>query len=273
MYVRNGLYTKLMLVVCVLFVFPSVLYSTEIYLVVKKAEEAIAAKNYVHARKLFEQACMSGDLLSCQKEEILAKLERVDRDINRAQQREKQLDAEMKQVDKQIGVVDKRLDTNQATANNVRNERDELAGKNRRLDQQEQTLNLEIKRADARIKLADLEAERAEKAYKALLALENQDFHNARTLFQQACDLGDPESCSELGMMLVRGQGGPKDDRSARILFDQSCSEGGIMGCVSYGFMLQRGEGGAVDIEKAQSLFNHACQRGFKMACDNLMGR
>jgi TPR repeat protein len=52
-----------------------------------------------------------------------------------------------------------------------------------------------------------------------------------RRLYKASCDDGNTDSCNNLGMMLYKGEGGPKDGEGAKALFKRACDDGVQLGC------------------------------------------
>jgi TPR repeat protein len=130
---------------------------------------------------------------------------------------------------------------------------------------------------------------------KALDARDAKDYARARQLFAQACKAGDSASCTLLGVMLERGEGGPPDMARARILYrhactrgyahgceaekklkefedmridnDQLCRDGDAESCLQLGRMFERGIGGAQDKVGAREAYGRACKEGMATGC------
>lgn len=81
----------------------------------------------------------------------------------------------------------------------------------------------------------------------------------ARRVFGSGCGAKwVPEACAELGLMLMYGEGGPKDLPMARERLRKGCVRG-AESCVEYGGMLEVGEGGGIDIAGAQAAYDTGC--------------
>jgi TPR repeat protein len=67
----------------------------------------------------------------------------------------------------------------------------------------------------------------------------------AAAQFKEACDGGNGQACTDLGLMHANGTGFPKDDKLANQLYERGCKQGDGRACMGLGFNLSRGGRGA----------------------------
>lgn len=58
-----------------------------------------------------------------------------------------------------------------------------------------------------------------------------KDAPRARALYEASCDDGKPDACNNLGDMMRKGEGGPKDPQGAKKLFQKACDGEVELGC------------------------------------------
>ncbi len=97
----------------------------------------------------------------------------------------------------------------------------------------------------------------------------------AAVLYQKACDGGQIESCSILGMMYVNGEGVHEDLVKAAALFKLVCDnpqhdETRVGGCVLLGILYELGGGVRQDYAKAAELYQGGCDLAVYNACYRL---
>jgi TPR repeat protein len=92
----------------------------------------------------------------------------------------------------------------------------------------------------------------------------------ASRLFEQACKLGEPNGCFNLGNLYYAGRGVTLDKARSFSLFEQACNAGKAAGCINAGNMYDDGEGVAADPQKAFTLFKKACEGNEALGCSNL---
>ncbi len=98
-------------------------------------------------------------------------------------------------------------------------------------------------------------------------AYDKEEFTEACELFRKACDSGNADGCSNLGVMYKNGQGIKQDYFKAVELYEKACSGGNAKGCFNLGFMYINGYGVKADIEKALNLFGQACEMKEQAGC------
>ena len=96
------------------------------------------------------------------------------------------------------------------------------------------------------------------------------DTELSRVSLTAACELGDMESCTNLGFALMTGQDGAADPAAAAVRYQQACAGGDAVGCTNLGLMAQAGEGIAQDDAQAQELFERSCGQGDAAGCTQL---
>jgi serine/threonine-protein kinase len=95
-------------------------------------------------------------------------------------------------------------------------------------------------------------------------------FDNAQAfdLFNKACRRGSAEGCGRLGSMYINGWGTAEDDARGVGLMTQSCDTGNEYGCAQLAILYAAGTKGlAQDLEKSAQLFAKACKQGNEYAC------
>jgi len=217
-------------------------------------------QDVLRARTFYREACARKFADGCEMEKILEKLARVE-------QQEKKVEADIKRADKRSGKVNDRLTEIDQEEKKIRKERERDVEELQRLKQKEKELEADLKRANEEAKEAKREAERADAAYEAAVALKAGDLKRARDLFDQACKAGNSGSCVHLGWMIGSGRGGPRDERRARTLLEQGCKAGVAEGCFALGAMFDDGVGGPQDKARARALYDQACKGGYAQAC------
>ncbi len=89
------------------------------------------------------------------------------------------------------------------------------------------------------------------------------------TVLSVPCEHGDSQSCMDLGMLYLRGQGVARDKVNALEFFRKSCATGSPRGCGLVGESYLFGEGVAVDNAAARQNLEKACQSGDAPSCFN----
>ncbi|HEX2881785.1 MAG TPA: tetratricopeptide repeat protein, partial [Polyangiaceae bacterium] len=92
----------------------------------------------------------------------------------------------------------------------------------------------------------------------------------ASTLFERACQLGEPNGCFNLGNLYYAGRGVSENKQRAFSLFEQACNAGKAAGCINAGTMYDDGEGVTAEPPKAFALFKKACEGNEAVGCSNL---
>jgi serine/threonine protein kinase len=86
-----------------------------------------------------------------------------------------------------------------------------------------------------------------------------RDDRRAVTLFSKACDAGNTEGCTHLGVMYVnRGTSPGQNYSRARALFTKACDAGNAEGCIELGILFDDGSGVPANHAQAQSLYSRA---------------
>lgn len=89
----------------------------------------------------------------------------------------------------------------------------------------------------------------------------------ATRLYERGCNLGDSHACNNLGDAFAYGDGVPRDVERASFLFDRACLLGESLGCANLGYMAEHGEGVARDERRAKALYRDACTAGDVYGC------
>lgn len=93
----------------------------------------------------------------------------------------------------------------------------------------------------------------------------------ARQFYQLSCDLeyGEGISCSQLGLMLIRGDGGSKSEPRAEMMFDEGCYQGNGFGCYYSGLQRVAGrEKGNEEWLVADYFFSRLCILSYEEGCE-----
>lgn len=98
----------------------------------------------------------------------------------------------------------------------------------------------------------------------------SEDYATAADLYQEACDLGEPRGCTDLGYIFEAGLNGTSNLSKARSLYKQGCDGGNAHGCSNLGYLMEAGIGGPVDFTSAQDLYRRGCEGGNPRGCANL---
>ena len=105
---------------------------------------------------------------------------------------------------------------------------------------------------------------------QAHTAFNNQNFHEARDLYKQACDSGDATACRHLGAIYETGKLGAPDYVEGTRYYRQSCSGGEVGACAALAYQIASGRGVTQDYGEARRLFKLACDSDFLLGCVNL---
>ncbi len=86
----------------------------------------------------------------------------------------------------------------------------------------------------------------------------------------RACDLDNPMSCTNLGLLHENGRGVAHDQAKANQLYDKGCEGNNYVGCANLGRNYLKGRGLPVDADRGIALLNRACEGGHGKACVDL---
>ena len=92
----------------------------------------------------------------------------------------------------------------------------------------------------------------------------------AARYWRAACDAGDAESCTNLGILHRKGIGMDPDQAAAARLYRQGCDGGDARGCTNLGFLHRKGIGMDPDPAAAARLYRQGCDGGNALGCTNL---
>lgn len=93
---------------------------------------------------------------------------------------------------------------------------------------------------------------------------------SALSLYQRACDGGNLDGCTSLGVAYAMGRGIAQNNERARELFTQTCNAGDYRGCTNLGLAYESGSGVAKDFRAAYLLHRKACDGKYLPGCSNL---
>jgi TPR repeat protein len=77
----------------------------------------------------------------------------------------------------------------------------------------------------------------------------------------------EKRSCLEMGILMVKGDGGAEDPKFARFAFLKACEVDNAEACHLGDLMLLEGLGGEKDVGRAHALKEKACTLGRKSSC------
>ncbi|DAB40739.1 MAG TPA: hypothetical protein CFH81_00070 [Sulfurovum sp. UBA12169] len=97
-----------------------------------------------------------------------------------------------------------------------------------------------------------------------------QDYQTKIELLQKACDNGEAQGCSDLGIMYRLGKGVEQDNSKAAQLFKKASSSGDATAYSNLGIMYDFGKGVKQDSFKAAKFYQKACDGGNPAGCSNL---
>jgi serine/threonine-protein kinase len=95
-------------------------------------------------------------------------------------------------------------------------------------------------------------------------------FAQAKRLFEQTCTAGLSEGCNYLGQLYDLGNGVGQDRARAMLLYTQACNAGSAHGCFNRGYMYRYGTGGTQNFAQAVSDWIKACDGGVADGCNGL---
>lgn len=93
------------------------------------------------------------------------------------------------------------------------------------------------------------------------------DLEKARRAFESACSHDDAASCSSLGDMLVKGEGGPADGARGVSLHRRACELGAGAACVKSAVAYRDGASVARSPELAAAQARRGCEKGDSASC------
>ncbi len=93
----------------------------------------------------------------------------------------------------------------------------------------------------------------------------------AVSAYQMACDSGLDGACRNLGLMILNGEGTPKDPVRSMALFERACATRTVLdACVNMAWQLEQGLGVERDVARAVGIYEDACGKDNPTACNNL---
>ena len=98
------------------------------------------------------------------------------------------------------------------------------------------------------------------------------DYFNAKKYFEIGCNkVSDmqSESCYNLGVMYVEGQGVREDYHKARELYKKACDMKNGFACNNLGALYGKGQGVKQNRSIAKQYYGKACDLGNQLGCDN----
>ncbi|RYZ05466.1 MAG: sel1 repeat family protein [Myxococcales bacterium] len=94
-----------------------------------------------------------------------------------------------------------------------------------------------------------------------------RSLERAAALFGTACDLGYLDSCHNVGMAYMTGEGVVQDLPKAALIFQNACAAGLARSCTNLGHLYREGRGVKQDSRKAAELFTKGCGGGSAKGC------
>jgi TPR repeat protein len=99
-------------------------------------------------------------------------------------------------------------------------------------------------------------------------SMDQDQYADAFTDFQTACDGGNAWGCNDLGVEYQEGKGTGRNLTKAYEAFKKACDIGGVQApCATMANMLESGEGVAKDLPKARAVFQTACDAHLQAGC------
>lgn len=96
------------------------------------------------------------------------------------------------------------------------------------------------------------------------------DYKRAKSYYEQAVALNNPEAMNNLGILYSEGRGVPTNYAKAKQLFEQAISLGYISATVNLGNLYLRGTGVPKDYARAKQLYEQASEAGYAEGLANL---
>lgn len=101
--------------------------------------------------------------------------------------------------------------------------------------------------------------------------LDRRDLAGARRRFAAVCERAYAPACVELGRALLKGEGGPADERRAASLAESACAQRYQPGCSLLAVVLTTGRDEHKDVPRAKRLFEESCEAGDLRACSGVL--
>ena len=92
----------------------------------------------------------------------------------------------------------------------------------------------------------------------------------AKAEYEKAAEAGSAKAMRNLGLLYVRGEGGPENFAAARLWFAKAAARGDVGGMNNLGAMYKDGEGVPTDYKAARQWFERAAAAGAPGAMTNL---
>lgn len=106
----------------------------------------------------------------------------------------------------------------------------------------------------------------------ALLELEGdgvpQDFAAAYEHFERACAPTDLDACYYVAVLASEGRGTARDDAHANVLLDMGCERAHALSCELYGMRIHDGLGVQADPARGRETLDRACELGGEQSCN-----
>jgi len=116
---------------------------------------------------------------------------------------------------------------------------------------------------------ANASTDAAQATVSAFEAYRGAEFDEARKLFRLGCRGDDAGGCTMLGLMMIEGEGGPRNLAAARALLAHGCKGEEPLACAYLGVLYETGISGSRDDERAKDLYRSACDAGDEFGCQN----
>jgi TPR repeat protein len=97
-----------------------------------------------------------------------------------------------------------------------------------------------------------------------------RNVETAAALYQQACELDDPNGCFNLGVLHQNGEGVARDMSMTMSLCRKACDLGLGAACLNLGYLYARSEGGEKDLSKAATFYEQACGLSSAVGCHEM---
>lgn len=101
-----------------------------------------------------------------------------------------------------------------------------------------------------------------------LALLQAESFEAAYQGLGYACRLGDMASCTDVGLMFIRGQHPDYGVKEGLDILVETCKGNDARACFHLGLALRDGNGAEADLAHASAYIKRACELGHRKACD-----
>ena len=98
-----------------------------------------------------------------------------------------------------------------------------------------------------------------------------KDAAKSAELSRTSCDRGSLAGCNNYALALANGSGVPKDSAKAASLWQRACDQGDLPNsCSGIGVLLVRGDGVTADRDRGLAYLQRGCKGGYAWGCQML---